>query len=265
MQNTRFIALCLGICCSLLVNVVWAKGKIATVSPISHSLSQAMVQNTPIEVAYLPPTRLPVNRLASWVRKHANDKFEYFDAFVDISAVSPALDLFPSLRVSNIRLVNIDIAQAIMPNGEKVVQANSREYFWLNSNNLLVMLGILKRDVSALWPEYREQFNQNYQTLAAGIRQVNLQLDELLIANDVAFIVPANDKLLPFSASLATDTSSEQEALALGLNYLVLASGKQKQTAAWQVDDFSRFSQKGLLTRLDSHVVELTRLLTQLK
>lgn len=36
--------------------------KIATVSPISHSITQALVKGTDISVDYLPPKRLPVKR-----------------------------------------------------------------------------------------------------------------------------------------------------------------------------------------------------------
>jgi len=248
---------------SISANLAAAQGNIATVSPMSYSLSKAMVQGTNIEISYLPPKRLPINRIASWLRKHSSHRFDSFDAVVGISAVKPELDIYPSLRQSNIRIVDIDIAQAIMPKGEKVVQANDSEYFWLNSNNLLVMLGILNRDLSALWPEHRLTFNANYQTTAASIRQLNLQLDYLLMAKDIAFIVAANHKLIPFVASLSSDTSSKQDALELGLNYVELASGKQSAESAWYIDDFSRFSELLLIERISTQVAQLTRVLEQ--
>jgi len=248
---------------SISANLAAAQGNIATVSPMSYSLSKAMVQGTNIEISYLPPKRLPINRIASWLRKHSSHRFDSFDAVVGISAVKPELDIYPSLRQSNIRIVDIDIAQAIMPKGEKVVQANDSEYFWLNSNNLLVMLGILNRDLSALWPEHRLTFNANYQTTAASIRQLNLQLDYLLMAKDIAFIVAANHKLIPFVASLSSDTSSKQDALELGLNYVELASGKQSAESVWYIDDFSRFSELLLIERISTQVAQLARVLEQ--
>lgn len=235
--------------------------KIATVSPMGYSLSKLMAEGTQIEVSYLPPTRLPINRVASWLRKHRSQPFTAFDAFVGMRSVQPALDIYPSLRQSNIRIVDIDIAQAIMPNGEKVVQANDTEYFWLNSNNLLVMLGILKRDLTALWPQYASQFNQNYQSAASSIRQINLQIDDLLMAKDIAFIVVDNEKFKPFAASLASDTANKQDAEALGLNYLELASGKHAPESSWKIDDFSRFNDVALVERLRKQYTGLVELL----
>lgn len=246
---------------SLTVKSVFAQGEIATVSPISYSLSKALVKSTELKVAYLPPKRLPINRVSSWLRKNRNQDFGVFDAFVGLSSVKPELDLYPSLRQSNIRIVDIDIAQAIMPGGEKVVLANNSEYFWLNSNNLLLMLGILKRDITELWPEYETIFNQNYQSVAASIRQVNLQLDDLLMSKEIAFIVSKNNKLSPYITSLSTDTSSKQEALELGLNYLELTNGKKAAVDVWSIDDFSRHSDLALTNRLQSQILQLKNVL----
>ncbi|MCH2056974.1 MAG: hypothetical protein MK214_10285 [Thalassotalea sp.] len=255
---------CIVLLCGLVSQAVNAdpadnniKGKIATVSPISFSLTQAMVKDTELHVSYLPPKRLPVNRVASWIRKNASNKFEHFDAFVSISAVKPGLDLFPSLRQRNIRIVDIDIAQAIVPNGEKVALAADAEFFWLNSNNLLVMAGILKRDLIALWPTQKALINQNYQDVAAAIRQINLQLDEQLMDNDIAFIIPSSSKLTPFVASLSSDTSTKEEAIELGLPYLVIDSSKKTPSEAWKIDDFSRFAKTDLIERLKGQVSSL--------
>jgi len=251
----------LAIILNLTVNNVFAQAEIATVSPISFSLSKAMVKGTELKVAYLPPKRLPINRVGSWLRKNRSQHYGVFDAFVGISSVKPTLDLYPSLRQSNIRLVDIDIAQAIMPAGEKVVLANNTEYFWLNSNNLLLMLGILKRDIISLWPEHTTIFNHNYQMLAANIRQINLQLDDLLMSKEIAFIVPTNNKLSPYVASLISDKSSKQEALELGLNYLELTSSRQAAAGIWAIDDFSRFSKLELISRLRNQVTQLKKVL----
>ena len=247
--------------CFVLLTNVKAHDKIATVSPISYSLTKAIVKNTDLEVVYLPPKRLPINRIPSWINKNASKKFGFFDAFVGISSVAQGLNFYTSLRQSNIRLVDIDIAQAIMPSGEKVVLLNNAEYFWLNSNNLLMMIGILKRDMSALWPEYSELFKQNYQQVATDIRQINLTLDEILMARDIAFIIPENKKLLPLIASLSSDSSSQSEALNLGLNYLLLTSEKSTTKNVWVIDDLSRFSEIELSERLRSQVEALASVL----
>ena len=70
---------------ALLTNIGHA-ASLATVSPIAHSMSSALSENTPIEVTYLPPTRLPINRIPSWLNRSATEPMEHFDAIVNISS-----------------------------------------------------------------------------------------------------------------------------------------------------------------------------------
>jgi len=255
------IILLAGLLFCLIPGVSEAKHTIASVSPISHTLSKSITKGTGIDVVYLPPKRLPFNRIPSWVQKNRSKSFAAFDAFVSMSAVVPELDLYPSLRMSNIHIVDIDIAHAIMPNGEKVVLADGAHYFWLDSNNLLVMLGILNRDLTRLWPQHSAQFNQNYHALAASVRQLNLQLDKVLMANQIAFVVADNQRLTPFLNSLASDTGSEQDAIALQLPFIRLTSKKHAPENHWLIDDLARFSDAPLEARLHSHLSGLNRII----
>ncbi len=236
-----------------------AQNKIATADPISHSLTKALIEDTELTLVYLPPKRLPINRIPNWVSKNASHKFDHIDVLVGMSSVYKGLDLYPSLRQTNIRLVKIDIANALIPNGERVVMNADTEYFWLNSNNLLLMLGILKRDVIALWPDLANHINKNYQKAAAAIRRTNLTIDDLLMNKEIAFIIAKNEQLTPFISSLSSDSSSEQQAIDLGLNYLKLTNGKEANPNYWLIDDFSRFSEKTFIERLQSHSVNLER------
>jgi len=260
-KNVTF-RFCLLLCIVVCAQVQASAKTIATVSPIGYSLTEAMVKDTPLSVAYLPPARLPVNRIASWIQKHRSDTFEAYDAVVNISAVFEGLDIYPSLRQSNIRIVNIDIAQAIMPNGEKVVLDSHNEYFWLNTNNLLVMSGILKRDLVTLWPGYAEQINQNYQQLTQTLRRINLQVDQLLMDNDIALIVPDNSKLVPFVASISSDVAEADFAQELGLPFVTLATRRSSESGSvWVIDDLSRLQKQPLSQRLQGQVDALETLL----
>ncbi|MFH6952029.1 hypothetical protein ACHSBP_02785 [Pseudoalteromonas sp. XMcav1-K] len=238
--------------------------KIVTVSPISHSLVTAMVENTPIQVTYLPPKRLPVSRIPSWIEKNKTRKFDQFDAYVSMRSVKPQFDLYASVRQSNIRVVEIDIAEALLPKGEKVVLLNQQEYFWLNNNNLLLMLGILKRDLVSLWPQFSVMFNANQQALSSQIRSINRASNELLIKHDVAFMV-ANAKQAPFVNGFATDLATLQDAQALGLNYLLVDKVKKTPSPnTWHIDDFSRFNKAPLIARLKNNHNALSQTLSQL-
>lgn len=233
-----------------------AKGRIAAVSPIAHSMSQALLQGSQVTVTYLPPKRLPINRIASWLTKNRSIKQQPYDAFVTVSSIKPELDFFPSLRQSNIRVIKVDIANAIMVQGEKVVQANRGEYFWLNTNNQLVMLGILKRDLIRIWPQHQTIINQNYHQLSVAIRQTNLKLDGLLADYDIAVLSSQSERITPFAASLASDLMSQGEAQALGLPFLQL-NHKKAAPSDWQIDDFSRYKNTPFIQRIEHNVSSL--------
>lgn len=229
---------------ALLTNIGHA-ASLATVSPIAHSMSSALSENTPIEVTYLPPTRLPINRIPSWLNRSATEPMEHFDAIVNISSMRPDLAFYVPLRSRNIRIVPIDIAKALIPGGEQVATHQADEYFWLNTNNALLMLGILKRDLSTLWPEYAEQISQNYQTTSAALRQIALDIDDALLMKGYDAIVLDKSSLEPFSKGLLLPTLDASEAE--GLNTITLSNKASAST--WQLDDFSRYSDVPFIER----------------
>lgn len=232
--------------------------KIATVSPISFSLTRAMLEDIPIQVDYLPPKRLPMSRVPSWIMKNKTAKFSVYNAFVTISSVQPQFDFFNTLRQTNIRISKIDIATAMLPKGEKVTIHSQKEYFWLNSNNLLLMLGVLKRDLTLMWPKEEANINKNYLQLSATIRQLNLNIDSIVQANDIAFISSTNSKLAPLSASLSSDFVEPEEAKAIGLNFIYLSvNNKTKSKNIWVIDDFTRIKKLSLVKRLKENINNL--------
>lgn len=246
--------------------------RVATVTPITHSLSSALLRNTSFDVQYLPPKRLPVNRIDNWLRKNRTRRFGAFDALVSIGDAVPELAFSTTLRQSNVRLVTIDVAYARVPEGERVVLDDPNAYFWLNSNNLLLMLGILKRDLVLLWPEQQTLINQNYRALSNGIRKHQLELEEVLDAHDVAVLVFDQPNLRPMTGSLALDTMTLEEAQALALPAVRVSrhSARPSNAAAdkrgvpkWQVDDLSRFSDVTLLERLQGNVERLQEALAR--
>jgi hypothetical protein len=170
---------------------------------------------------------------------------KHFDAIVNISSMRPDLAFYVPLRSRNIRIVPIDIAKALIPGGEQVATHQADEYFWLNTNNALLMLGILKRDLSTLWPEYAEQISQNYQTTSVALRQLALDIDDALLMKGYDAIVLDKSSLEPFSKGLLLPTLDASEAE--GLNTITLSNKASAST--WQLDDFSRYSDVPFIER----------------
>ena len=234
---------------------------IATVVPVVHSLLSQLLANTPINIHYLAPKRLPINRLSHWVAKNASKKQQSVSAVVGIDAIRPALSFYSALRKENIHTVNIDIANALMPGGEQVAiyQQNQQGYFWLNLNNALLMTGILRRDLTALWPALATQINSNAASISQQLRQLSMQLDDALFDNEIEQLVVAQPALADFAASFPLPLVTLEQASANGLKSLFIQKLKSKTPALsqnislWAIDDFSKtstfsFSKRWLIT-----------------
>jgi len=90
---------------------------VTTTVPVTHLIASALLESTNIEVVYLPPKRLPINRIPAWLNRVAANELAYTDAVLTLESVSPELAIFPLMRQKNIRLTTIDLAQEIVPGG----------------------------------------------------------------------------------------------------------------------------------------------------
>lgn len=238
----------------LLLMAHWSvAANVATVAPITHSMSQALLQNTDIEVTYLPPTRLPINRIPSWLNRNETEPMPHFDAIVNISSLRPELAFYKSLRSSNIRIVPIDIAQALIPAGERVATQQPDEYFWLNANNALLMLGILKRDLIALWPDEAEQINRNFRATSTALRQLSMDIDDELLMSGFDALIDGKASVSPFSQGLMLPTLDQDEID--NLQTLIIDTKAGENT--WQIDDFSRYSKRDFIHRWQDNLTQL--------
>ncbi|MCB5163230.1 hypothetical protein [Marinomonas algarum] len=211
-------------------------------------MSRALLVDTPIEVSYLPPKRLPINRIPSWLNKNRTEPLDVFDAIVNISALRPELQFYTSVRSANIHAVPIDIAEALLPGGERVAVHQTDEYFWLNPNNALLMLGILKRDLSLLWPEYAEEINEQHQRVSQSLRQIALDMDNALIESGYDAVVNESNTVAPLTKGLLLPIFSTQEVADMpSLNILRVTT--KAAPNQWAVDDFSRYRNTPFVTR----------------
>lgn len=232
---------------------------IATVAPIAHSMTSALLVDTDIKVDYLPPKRLPINRIPSWLNKNRNEPMASYDALVNISSLRPELNVYRSLRSANIRVVPIDIAEALLPGGERVAVQSPDEYFWLNTNNALLMLGILKRDLSQLWPAQSETITHNYQQVSQALRQIALEIDDTLLESGYEAVRNTRPSIKPFSKGLILPSLGDNEIE----GFSVINISTQKTNDSWQIDDFSRFNKQTFIQRWKQSLGSLRASITQ--
>lgn len=248
----RLTLILISLCTSALVNAA----SVATVSPIAHSMAAALVDGTGITVDYLPPKRLPINRIGSWINRNKTELFPAYDAFVSMSSLRPELDFYTTLRTANIRLVPVDFAVALLPDGERVSYQSAGEAFWLNPNNALMSLGIIKRDLSKIWPDKAETIEGNYTKISRALRAISLKIDDMLMRSGYDVVIVTNNRLLPFAASLSLPQLPKEEAVM----FSSITLNTTDKAGQWQLDGFSRYSDLSFIQRWTSALQRLEKL-----
>jgi len=234
-----------------------ANNSVATVVPIAHSLLMQLLKDTNVDIHYLPPKRLPINRLTNWVATNASKIHPKVSAIIGIDAMRPELSFYTALRKENIHTINIDIAKALMPGGEQVAiyQKNRQGYFWLNINNALLMTGILRRDLTATFPEFAKKINENAATISKELRQVSMQLDEIIFEKNIEQLVIAQEEFADFAASFPLPIVTLTQAKSNDLTTLYITKIKTKipklsnNIRLWAIDDFSKTHKTSFIDR----------------
>jgi hypothetical protein len=229
--------LCVGVLLSG-VAAVCQSASVVTVAPITFALSQSLLQSTDIETLYLPPERLPMNRIAGWLARADQASLPVADAVLTIESVVPALSLYPLLRQSSIRTIPIDAAYELSPGGAKVSlrPETDEDFFWLDSNNLTVMVNISARDLSRVWPESAANIEEQRRKLQREIQKMTFAVDQLLLEQDISTLAVTDQRLLPLAMSLSLPlVEAEQADLLLSLSQQ--ESDRQK---IWVVDPLIR-------------------------
>lgn len=185
------------------------KTRVATTLPISQALAESLLNGTGITPVYLPPSRLPVKRVASWLQHKSDQRIEKngpYQAVITVESIWPRYGVYGKLRSQNIRIVPIDIARELNKPGSQVSlsadAARLQDYFWLAPDNLLVMSRILAHDLSRLWPEKSEMIHSNQQQLRLQVLNYSSQLDQYLMSQDLTAICIMNLELKPLAQAL---------------------------------------------------------------
>ena len=252
--------------------------KLVTVVPVVASMTQELIENTPIEVTLLPPTKYNIKRIPGWLERQPPEAYPMADAVIGISSVWKSVDAYPALRNQNIAVIPIDVAQALLPKGEKVATlqsgGESTSYFWLSPANSLIMLGILHRDLLLVMEhkqieeldKVKRQLNQNFDQMHKSLRQSQIELETALF--DLEFMQAVIDKpelkdlasstLLPIVEQ--NDMLDEEFATVLITNRKTNHSSFKslpKHVFVWSVDDFSKSRDGSYTQRWQENVNQL--------
>ncbi|WP_415884339.1 hypothetical protein [Neptuniibacter sp. QD34_54] len=214
--------------------------RVVSAMPIIQGINQALLKGTDVEAIYLPPKRLPVSRINNWLKHKSGaaiSKQGPVTAVVSIESIWPEYALFKHLRATNVRVINVDAAQEILPGGAQVsLSAQDIEqstYFWLAPDNLRVMSQIVSREFQRIWPEHAPTIRSNQMALQKQISDYALKLDETLLEHDVVAVCLDNTKLQPLAQATYLPVEEEcSEALQIKSKSKKL----EPQSGLWLVD-----------------------------
>lgn len=242
--------------------------RVATTLPITQALATTLLMGTEIDVVYLPPTRLPVNRIANWLRHKSQSRINKtgpFDVLVTVESVWPHYAAYGRLRSQNIHLVAIDVARELNQPGLQVrlPAAADRQYFWLAPDNLLVMAQILVRDLIRLWPQHKAVIQANQQRLTGHIQRYTLAVDEALIQHQISSVCVQNEELIPQAEALFLPFETAAECNNAELILTKLKSGTERSARLWRINAAERLLDTGLNDWMDGNLLRLTQSLVK--
>ncbi len=249
--------------------------RVATALPVTYLITQSLLANTPVAVDYLPAKRYPVSRLPYWLNKKLplkQDQLPQYSGLVTVASVWPQLTLYPQLRQQNIRIVPVDAAVQLKPQGAKVSLVADKDradqhYFWLAPDNLKVMNRIIAEDLSLLWPDHGQQIRRNEQSNDQSISRFQLDLDDKLWQQEWDGLCSIQEELKPLLLSLSLpvlgDSATDSTELE-GMRCLWITDKKPKaeQSAAqqWTLNSLNRYYSKDLNSWLQSNLEQLDKL-----
>ncbi|MGY0218008.1 hypothetical protein ACWJJH_11620 [Endozoicomonadaceae bacterium StTr2] len=247
----------------------WAfQGKVATTLPITQALAKDLLQETGINVTYLPPKRLPVKRSGHWLAHKSSDSVKKagpFDAVITIESVWPGHAAYSKLRTHNIRVVAIDIARELSAPGRQVHLSRDalqqQHYFWLSPDNLLVMTQILATDLARLWPQHAAMIQRNEKRLNQQIQHYSLEVEKLLLARDIEALCVHSQELMPQASATFLLLEAPGDCSPDALHLQKFRAGQKDTPQTWKLDSAEKPLKTDIagwlnanLTRLDQAV-----------
>ena len=178
-------------------------------TPVTYALATELTKGTELTTEYLPPKRYGIERLPNWFSTKGQAKVMASGAEATVAltlgSVWPEDPTFVHARQANIRLVEVDAAQAITPRAQGVAaltlpNGQVSKYAWLNPTNLTRMAAIVADDFKKLWPTKAEQIDGNLQRIMLDVRELINQQQAMLFDNEVDSVVLLNENLEDFAS-----------------------------------------------------------------
>ena len=241
---------------------------LATVLPVAHLLSRALLADTGVQVDYLPSKRYPVSRIGYWIDKKLPEELSdlpAYQAVAEVASIWPQGAVYPTLRQSHIGVIPVDFAVQIKPAGARISRSadeDALDFFWLNSANLKMMTAILAEDYARIWPQHQAVIQRNQQQALSAITAYALKLDETLWQQGWDGVCSEDEALQPMLQSLSLPLLAKDKAEDLtGFRCLWIEEGKKQVTdkakGIWTLNGLNRFDKASLTFWLEDNLNRL--------
>lgn len=196
--------------------------QVLTSLPVTHSLANALLDGTAVQLKRAAPGNLPASRQPAYFSGRGSaslqDAAQQADAVIGVRSIWRDDPLYPMARRSNIRIVEIDAARPVdgaLP-GIAVAGDDAYDaYPWLNPTNLGRMADVVANDLERLAPDAKA-------TIQGNLARLKRQLLELAASSQTRLAKVDNLTVVSLSERLGY--------LANGLNLDVV---EQPLPAAW--------------------------------
>lgn len=245
-------------------------------------MASALTRNTAFLTLHIAPSRYSVKRVPGWLDRQPADQFPRAGLVLSIHSVWPQINIYPYLRMQNISVVPIDAATAMMPGGERVavndMAGGEPGYFWLNPANALVMLGIIHRDLlayveqSCLSPDamsrQADALKRSFDSSSQQLRGIQLELDRKIGALEALQFAVRRQELTPLGQASYLPEVAFEQVLTGELPTLLITTLEPdhskladvpQHVSIWHVDDFSKYTEDGVISRWERNLSELLR------
>lgn len=183
---------------------------LSTLAPLQQ-LGAALLEGTGIAVENLPAQPRALADQAAFLARQGEqyrERFAQADAVLTLRQLWPGDPLYPHARQANIRIVEIDASHPHSPAGggipiaESPVSGERSLRPWLSPPVLLQMLGIVARDLQALFPQAADRIQANLRREQAFYRGALADFETALLAVDDPALFALSDDFVYLTRDL---------------------------------------------------------------
>ncbi len=174
----------------VIVSPLFAKSKkvqplVITNIPALKAIGTTLTAGTGIRVENPLSAEVPIGELTESVKSNAEKLDSLADqvtAVLSLRSIMPEDYLFLQMRLSNIRIVEIDAASPLNPTLTAVGTIRKGDhvnpYIWLSPSAVTRSAEIIGKDLQALFPKYSEQIGINLRELRHSLRDLQNEYEQ---------------------------------------------------------------------------------------